>query len=175
MLQASSVLIIGDSHVRRLQEVSHLLHNHLQDVVIKWVHRGGADITFAESNVHRARGHQLVIVMLGGNDIANGTSPEDLATQTGRLVDNLHLQGPDNVIVPSIWPRQSRSFNDRIMRYADIMESRHYRDPVLTFWRWDNRQPWRTYDGVHLLRRGYERATRTLVAMIVWAINHNQW
>ena len=155
--------------------MSHLLGNRLQGVSIEWLHRGGAGITFAETNTHRARGHLLVVLMLGGNDIANGMSPEELSERIRRVVDRLLQEGPHCVIVPSIWPRQDGSFNNQIRKYADIMESRHHSNPVLTFWRWDNRQSWRTYDGVHLQQRGYERAIRTLVAMIVWAIHHNQW
>ena len=113
--------------------------------------------------------------MLGGNDIANGMSPEELAARVRRVADQMVQEGPDCVIVPSIWPRQDGVFNDRIRRYADVMEGRYFGDPLLTFWRWDNRQSWRTYDGIHLMQRGYIRAVKTLVAMIVWGINHNQW
>ena len=168
-------MIIGDSHVRRLQQHGHWLNFHLQQVRVDWIYRGGAGIDFGERCVQDVRGYTLVILMLGGNDIANGMSPHQLMDRIGSLTSIMLQQGPDCIIVPSLWPRQDGIYNNLIRQYADLLESRHFMDPGVTFWRWDNRQPWRTIDGVHLLDHGYERATRTLIAMIVWTINHNQW
>ena len=169
------MLVIGDSHARRLQEVSHLLEPHLQDVRVEWLHRGGAGISLAEQNISRVSHYSLVILMLGGNDLANGMTTQELADRVNRVATEMLQKGPDCIIVPSIWPRWDDAFNVRVRKYADFMDNRHMRDPGLVFWRYDNRQSWRTYDGIHLLPKGYERATRTLVSMIVWTIHHNQW
>ena len=163
----------GDLHMKRLNEVQHILGNHLQEVSVDWLHQGGAGVSFAERNIRRARGYLIVIIMLGGNDIANGMSPEQLADRMNQVANDILDEGPHCVIIPSLWPRQNKIFNNH-RSYADRMEERYFMDPVITFWRWDVRQTWSTYDGVHLERRGYERAVRTIVAMIVWAINHNQ-
>ena len=169
------MLIIGDSHVRRLSEVGYLLDYHLRGVRVDWWHKGGAGISYAEECLPYIRGYKVIIVMLGGNDIDNGMSPAQLQQRVAWITNEMLKRGPDCVIVPSIWPRQNFFFNNTIRYYADVMERQYFGDPSVTFWRWDNRQSWKTYDGVHLPLAGYERAIRTIVSMIVWAINHNQW
>jgi hypothetical protein len=163
--------------VRRLFAFRQEVAGHLRSARIEWLYRGGASIAFAEENVHRAASHRVIVVMLGGNDIDNGMSPLQLADRAGLLAHELLRQGSDvdAVVITSLWPRQDRHFNARAREYAGIMERRFFGDPQITFWLWDRRQPWRTVDGVHLLRHGYQVAVTYLVAAVVWAIHHNQW
>ena len=98
-----------------------MLSDHLQDVRVEWLWRGGAGVSFAEEygTRYRARGHRIVILMVGGNDIDNGMSPHQLADRMGRLAyDYAHLRGgPDCVIIPSLWPRQDGHYNRQIMHF----------------------------------------------------------
>ena len=78
-----------------------MLADHLQDVRVEWLWRGGAGVSFAEKygTRYRARGHRIFILMVGGNNIDNGMSPFQLADRMGRLAyDYAHLQGgPDHL------------------------------------------------------------------------------
>ena len=176
MLQESSVLIVGDSHVRRMRAFRRHLDGHLRLVSVEWLFRGGATVAFAEDNTQQARGHKIVVLMIGGNDLDNGMSPHQLADRVGYLAFRyIRCAHVDAVAVTSIWPRRDRTFNARAREYAEIMESRFHGDPQVTFWLWDRRQPMRSEDGVHFTRHGYEVAMTYLMAIIVWVIHHNQW
>jgi hypothetical protein len=91
MLQESSVLIVGDSHVRRMRAFRRHLDGHLRLVSVEWLFRGGATVAFAEDNTQQARGHKIVILMIGGNDLDNGMSPHQLADRVGYQIGRAHV------------------------------------------------------------------------------------
>lgn len=170
------MLVLGDSHVRRLFAERAALDRHLNAVQFEWLFRGGSGVEFVENNSHRAAGHRVVVLMAGGNSLSDGMSPRQLADRMDEAAHRyLDHRDVDCVIITSLWPRVSRRFNAWARQYAAIMERRFMYDPQVTFWLWDRRQPWRTSDGVHLTSRGYRRAITYLVAAVVWAIHHNQW
>lgn len=170
------MLVMGSSHVRRLKPFGHLLSRHLQGVEVRWLHRGGAGIHFIESNLHRVIGSKMVVLLIGGNDIANGISPHQLADRVCHIAFRMVKEfGVETVAVTSLWPRADGIYNRRARCYADIMENRLFGDPQVTFWLWDRRQPWRSCDGAHLTQHGYKRAMTYLVAVVVWLVNNNLW
>ena len=68
---------MGDSHVRRIAVHRNLLHEELNrgEVSVSFLHRGGAELQFVLQNMDQAIGFDIVIVMAGGNDLANGAQP----------------------------------------------------------------------------------------------------
>ena len=74
MLQISKVLVIGDSHVRRMMEFHHLLLEKLYQgqVDVEFRYRGGARLDFAEQEIKRAHNIYVVMIMVGGNDLDSG-------------------------------------------------------------------------------------------------------
>ena len=175
--QDSRVLVLGDSHVRRLAEREYLINDHLQGVLLTWRFLPGGYIEFAEYNIRAAFCHQIVVLMLGGNDLDNGCSEYQLADRVIHVANSmiLHSYYTEAVIITSLWPRSSQEYNRRARLYAALMERRLSADTQVVFWLWDRRQPWRNTDGTHFTQHGYDVAMRYLVAPIVWAINHIQW
>ena len=151
------------------------LGEHLSQVSVRWNWRGGAGISWAEQQVGHCAGFQLVVIMIGGNDLANGCTAAELAERMGRLAQQILREGAELVVIPSLWPRSNVSYNALARQYASIMENSYSYDPRITFWLWDRRQAWRNYDGVHFLPHGYQQAMRYLIAMAVWVLNHNLW
>lgn len=148
----------------------------VREATVCWRCRGGAGIEFAEENVASAQGARIAILMIGGNDIANGMSPRQLADRVSWVATQMvDTYGVDAVSITSLWPRRDPGYNARARQYAELMEQRFQGDPQIVFWLWDRRQPWRNYDGVHFYDHGYYRAMTYLVAVIVWTIHHNQW
>ena len=167
---------MGDSHVTRLARYQHELLNHLSGVSLRFTERRGAGIWWGERNAHAAMDVDVVVLMLGGNDLDSGMSATQLADRIGHLgrqmVDQYRAQ---TVVITSQWPRTSQQYNLRAREFASIMERRHLGDEAVTFWLWDRRQPWRNRDGTHLTDHGYRTAVRYLQAIIVWAAHHNLW
>jgi len=162
--------------VSRLIPYRNLLLQHLAGVRVDFLDKRGGGVSFVERQIHAAAHYDIVILMVGGNDIDNGMSPTQLADRIGYAASHMVSDhGAGSVMVSSLWPRRNSAFNRRALEFADIMERRHYFDGRVAFWLWDRRQPWHTYDGVHLDRHGYQVAMRYLQAQIVWAIHHNLW
>jgi lysophospholipase L1-like esterase len=171
-VQAASVLVVGDSHVRRMQPHSHALER-LQSITVDWAFRGGATTKFAEEQVDKADGHQVVVIMLGGNDLANGMPVDTLVERLHALAYS-YLRKPQVkcVVLPSVWPRGDEAFNRKAATLSEQLEIKYRGHPSITYWQWDKRQSWRNSDGVHLLDNGYRRAVRYLSSAILWAIHH---
>lgn len=143
---------------------------------MRWRFQGSQGVEFLEENVHAAAGVKIAIILIGGNDLSNGMSARQLADRIGYAAEQMCTEyGADAVAIASIWPRADSVFNRAAMEFAGIMERRFFGDPRVTFWLWDRRQPFRTYDRTHLYLHGYYRAMTYLVAVIVWVIHHNQW
>lgn len=154
------------------------ISQHLQGVSVTFECGGGTGIHFAEAQLWECRGYDIVMFITGGNNIDDGMSPLQLADRLHHLANDMLSIGPGSpqcVVITSLWPRADRRYNTRAREFAEIMEARLFVDPQVTFWLWDRRMPFRTYDGVHLYRYGYRRASIYLAAAIVWVINHNLW
>ena len=171
------MLVIGDSHVRRIREYQHLITAKLRQgrVSIDWRFRGGAYLDFAEREVERAYGYDIIVMMVGGNDLDRGTPRASIEASYARMENLARIRGVKRLIVTSIWPRRDANFNAVARTHARVCSSlyQNLRRNLITFWEWDERQPFRTYDGVHLEHHGYEKAVKYLLAPILWVIKHH--
>ena len=170
------MLVVGDSHVRRMQQHAPDLANRLRNCSVEWWHRGGAVLADAERISHQTiQDHRVVVLMVGGNDLANGTSPDSILRRWHELAKRwLGLRGVRTVVLPMVWPRGGGLFNRRARSLSERLQARYQGRRDIVYWEWDRRQPWKTVDGVHLSRRGYRRALRYLVAVVVWTIHHTR-
>lgn len=169
-------MVIGDSHVRRLAEHHNHIRERMAGIEIEFRGVGGTGTSFVLQNAHLACGFNIVIIMTGGNDLANGKSIAHILGEYQRIADSyLEWRDVEAVLFTSIWPRQNRIFNRKAREILQEMDRRYYRHPFITAWAWDRRQPFKTYDGVHLQGRGYQRAATYLVPAILWAVYHQQW
>lgn len=134
--------------------------------------RGGANMSYAWQFARRPyMCYDVVVIMLGGNDISNGEPIPALVNEARRVARAFFTNhcSVQRVIFPSIWPRYEHQFNVRAQRYFDALKSLEDNHSNVTCWKWDWRQPWQTIDGVHLSPQGYEKAIKYLIAIIVWA------
>lgn len=161
---------MGDSHVRRLAEFSNYGLEKLELIELEFIHRGGSGTNFVLQNTHRARGFDIVIVMAGGNDIANGASMDFIKSQFRLIAKNLLNTGVKSVIFTSIWPRKDTAFNRKIRILNNNIKLEYEGNPRVTGWNWDRRQSFKTYDTVHLEKRGYKKGFKYLVSAILWAV-----
>lgn len=166
------MLVWGDSHVRRLSEFRHRVESRLNNVVITFIGIGGATTSTLMNRIETARGYDIVCLMVGGNDVSNGISANSLVQSYEELATTLWNLGIRTVVFASMWPRADRSFNRMIGRVSQIMENRYMGHRRIVFWKWDRRQPMRTYDGVHLTVHGYKKACVYLVSLLVWVLHH---
>ena len=146
----------------------------MRGVAIDFVARPGGSMAFAYQQIQLASRYDIVIVMLGGNDLANGASVPALVDQAHRVAGALLSVGVRRVVFPSIWPRWNGAFNAKAWQYSMQIERRYQGCYDITGWIWDRRQPWLTYDGVHLEQAGYKKASRYLLSIVIWAIHHTQ-
>jgi lysophospholipase L1-like esterase len=111
------------------------LRKKLSGVSLRFAKRRGAGIRWGEMNAHSATDVDVVILMLGGNDIDSGMSATQLADRIGHLgrqmVDQYRAQ---TVVITSQWPRSIPQYNLKAREFASIMEQRHLGDEALTFW-----------------------------------------
>ena len=136
--------------MRRIAEHAHTMRQKLQNVDLDFIHRGAAGIQFGMDRSKDARGYDIVIVMLGGNDIANGASSYNVSRRLVDLADELLERGVQHMVITTIWPRASKSFN-RTAREVSEYLLRIYRDHHdITCWAQDRRLPMTVVDGTHL-------------------------
>ena len=69
------------------------LEEHLQQVTVHWSWRGGAGIEWAEEQVGRTGSYNLVVLMIGGNDLENWCSPYQLADRMEHLANRMIATG----------------------------------------------------------------------------------
>ena len=81
------MLVIGNSHVRRMSEFEYLIRAKLGQgrVTIDWRFRGRAHLDFAEREVERAVGYDIIVIMVGGNDIDSGTTRARMESSYARM------------------------------------------------------------------------------------------
>ena len=87
MQKGARVLIISESHVRRTSEFEYLIRTKLGQgrITIDWRFRGGAHLDFAEREVERAVGYDMIVIMVGGNDIDSGTTRARMGSSYARI------------------------------------------------------------------------------------------
>ena len=61
-----------------------------------------------EDNICAAYGHQIVVLMLGGNDLDNGCSEYQLADRVIHKANSMILHYTESVVITSLWPRASQ-------------------------------------------------------------------
>jgi lysophospholipase L1-like esterase len=168
------VLIIGDSHVRRMEEFRTELTRKLayRGASVRLMFKGGAHLNFIEDNLEQLRGFDVVVVMAGGNDLSSGASEGYFEALYSRIYRGALRVGVRAVVFTSIWPRQDSRFNSKARSISRRMERKYEDHPYVVFWQWDRRQTFRTYDGVHLPVNGYRRAILYLTSPIMWTITH---
>lgn len=148
------------------------------EVEVTMLCRGGTGLQYIKDNIEQARGFDMLLVMTGGNDVANGKPFSFFQKKYSEITAEARHRGVRAIVFSSIWPRKDTNFNNCIRQLND--RSPHNansldavaRNNGAVFWDWDRRQPLQTFDGVHLKRRGYQRSIVYLVAAIVWAKNH---
>ena len=71
------VLVVGDSHVRRMAEHETLLRAKLNYGRLQMTcrYRGGARLDFAIEEMFYTRQFDVVVIMVGGHDLDLGTGP----------------------------------------------------------------------------------------------------
>lgn len=170
----TNVLVIGDSHVRRMAEFRHILQAklHHNRIRVNFVHRGGAHLSFAESEVKKAYGYDIVLIMVGGNDLDRGATIPYFEASYRRIETAARERGITQIIITSVWPRHNGLFNHRATLLTQHLWTLFQYNQLVTFWQWDYRQSFMTYDGVHLMLRGYRKAISYLLAPILWAVKH---
>lgn len=144
------------------------------DDSVTFIGVGGATTASLLRRTHVAETFDMVVLMVGGNEIANGMTATSLIRDYEHLASALFNLGVKEVAITSIWPRANRMFNRTATRVAEQMMSKYdrLRTTGLVFWAWDRRQPMRTCDGVHLTRHGYMRAVRTVMSLCCWLLRH---
>ena len=163
---------MGDSHVRRIAVHRNLLHEKLNrgEVSVSFLHRGGAELQFILQNMDQARGFDIVIVKASGNDLANGAQPPYYSYYYDSIEAKARELNISQVIITSLWPRHNPSYHAVARQHFKYWSGHYSQHNFITFWSWDRRQSYRTYDGTHLEQRGYEKAVQYLIAPILWAV-----
>ena len=129
--------------------------------------RGGAKLDFVMHELQYARQFDVVIV-----DLSSGitlTQFEAAYRNIEHLARRARIQ---SVIITSIWPRSDCYFNMQARRHSQFFTNVLHHHNLLTFWQWDRRQSYRTYDGVHLEQNGYKKAARYLLGPVLWAVKN---
>ena len=67
-------------------------------------------IQYGIDRTEEARLRDIVIIMLGGNDLANGMSIPTVIRQLEDLANGLLRHGAQHVVITAIWPRQKYGF-----------------------------------------------------------------
>ena len=137
---------------------------------VTFVHKGGAQLHFVHCNLEQARGYDILIVMAGGNDLASGAKLDYYRRYYDIIETEAREMGVQQVIITSFWPRQDSAYNTMVRQHHEYWTAHYDHHNLMTFWTWDRRQCFRTYDGIHLEQRGYQKAIRYLIAPILWAI-----
>ena len=168
------VLIVGDSHVRRMAEHEALLRAKLNYGRLQMTYRypGGARRDFAIEEMFYTCQFDVVVIMVGGNDLDSGAGPIHFQASYKQIEDQARRAGVKSLIITSIWPRHNPVFNRNARAHTTFFSNMYYDHNLITFWQWDDRQPFRTYDGVHLQWSGYKKAMTYLLAPILWVVNN---
>ena len=145
---------------------------HRGQMEIEFFAKGGAKLHHVLQKLHEARGFDIMVLMVGGNDLSSGAGRHHFERYYSLIADRARSLGVQNIIITSIWPRADREFNDIAYLHNDYMMQKYLHHPFITFWTWDRRQPFGTFDGVHLYERHYEKAITYLLAPINWVVNH---
>ena len=165
---------MGNSHVRRIGAFGDLLHTKLNrgEVSVSFSHRGGAGLNFVINNLEQARGFDILVIMAGGNDLTRGAKIPYFQQTYDTIEETARELGVQQVIITSFWPRRAPSYNQMAREHHEYFEDHFIVNGLMTFWSWDRRQSFRTFDGVHLEQKGYQKAIKYLIAPILWAIKH---
>lgn len=168
------MLIAGDSHVRRVRQFSDFMRRKLDrgQVDIDFLYKGGATLHHMESKLDNLAPVDLLVLMIGGNDLGNGATDTAIISSLDRVVRKALDSGFKAVTVTSLWPRQSSQYNRRVFELNKRLENTFSGYNNVHFWSWDRRMSYRTYDGVHLEENGYRKAIKYLLAAVLWSIKH---
>lgn len=172
--KGAKVMVMGDSHVRRLESWSCIIDRKCREgaMDISFYHRGGARLDFVERNLDHAIGCDMLVIMVGGNDLASGIPQNSLVAAYDRITRRALELGIRAVVITSVWPRRDYRFNQRAMHLSQALYDHYLPVERVMFWHWDRRQSFKTYDGVHLEQKGYKKAVTYLLAAILWGVKH---
>lgn len=165
-------MVMGDSQARRTSAHRKWMEEKLGQVRLDWECRGGAVIDTIYDRRALARGYDIVLLMVGGNDLANGADVRTVCHGLSDLADRILAQGVGTVVITALWPRRNRRYNHRARLITERLGRRYEGDRQVVFWRTDKRLPRRLVDGVHLYPGGYFKAARYLLSAILWTIRH---
>lgn len=165
-------MIAGDSHVGRLMRFRHIMSRKLYrgDVEVDFVFKGGAHLHHMEEKLADMEPVDLLVLLVGGNDVDDGATNSAVIASFDRIARKALDKGFKAVTITSLWPRRSVKYNDRIFELNGLLSQRFAGYSNVSFWMWDRRQTFKTYDGVHLELAGYKRAIKYLVAAVLWSV-----
>jgi lysophospholipase L1-like esterase len=143
------------------------MDSRLEDMEMEFKAKGGVHIGYVESILEEVEDCDILVVMAGGNELQEASFQYYTAAHD-RILAAARARGIKAVVFPSIWPRSDNDYNAKARRLANYMNTRYWKHPLAVHWEWDRRQAMRNYDGVHLLKRGYAKAARYLVSLILW-------
>ena len=110
---------MGDSCVPRLAAHRSQICRRVESIQLSFLHREGVGIQYGIDRTEEAQSRDIVIIMLGGNDLANGMSISTVIRQLEDLANGLLRHGAQHVVITAIWTRQNRLFNDRARQVAE--------------------------------------------------------
>ena len=164
------VLVVGDSHVRRMAEVAYpFMPDCMAGVTVSFHHKGGAGVQFCW-NIPADTKYDIIVLCIGSNNIANGMEPSDLFSRlnfhAGRCMDSGLCT---EVIIMGLWPRANRQYNAK-MRVFNSFKST---DARIFFWKWSSHFRYRILpDRTHLRPHCYKRALKYLASPILHVIKY---
>ncbi len=190
------VLIIGHSYARRLSE--HIFEMRAVDssppfpfAVAKFqtIGFGGAtlglsppSIRFREALTEKAKGKDLVYLIMGSNDIAQGRRPSEVAYELVSLALGLIMKGAARgVLIDALIPREATANPNSGPATArcNLEIKRAIRDrELINIHLWEHRGTdmdltgFLAKDGVHLSHFGMQRYWRSIRRGILWASHH---
>lgn len=163
-----SVILIGDSHVRRLKEAGIEAFFLERNLNLICYYKGGAKVNNGDLQVNLPQA-DIAVVMIGSNDLDVGVPANSLLSLImDRAMQLLRTRTVKHVIIMGQWPRRSRWFNNRSRYFNGLGKCLKGRKDV-TFWQWSKKLTIKlSSDGVHGIPRVYERAVRYVASAVFW-------
>ena len=103
-LQETKVLVLGDSHLCGIIEFMPLMESKLyqQRINLHIKYKRGAYLNYAEEQIQHAHGVDIVVIMIGGNDLDSGAGPAYFEAYYHRIHNIARRLGIKSVVLTSI-------------------------------------------------------------------------
>lgn len=142
-------------------------------IELNFLYKGGAHLHDVEEKFDDLPVADLLVLMVGGNDVADGATDSYVEASYERVLRRALDRGFKAVTMTSLWPRFNGRYNEKIFRLNSTLFEKYDKCSNARYWLWDERQPFKTTeDRVHLEKKGYRKAAFYLIGAIVCSINH---